>query len=85
MSKQSKTGLTGSPEKARGGVHPVDCLDGLRDCQETAAMLAGLLEASGKHPHSELLKPEMVSRAGTVLLAEMEQADYWLDKLEDAR
>jgi hypothetical protein len=85
MSKTSKAGLTGSRKKTRGGVHPVDCLDGLRDCLATAAMLAGLLEAGGKHPHAEMLPPEIVSRAGTVLLAEMEQAEYWLDKLEEAR
>jgi hypothetical protein len=85
MSKQSQTGLTGSRKKTRGGVDSVDSLDGLRDCLATAAMLAGLLEASGKHPHSELLQPEIVSRAGTVLVAEMEQAEYWLDQLEAAR
>jgi hypothetical protein len=62
----------------------VDCLDGLQDCFETVTTLAGLLEAIGKNPRSELVKPELVSHAGAMILAEMERAQAWLDKLDES-
>jgi hypothetical protein len=85
MSKQSQTGLTGSRKKTRGGVAPVDCLDGLRDCLENIGTLAGLLEAAGRHSNAEFLKPDMVSRTGKLILAETAKAEAWLEQLEAAR
>jgi hypothetical protein len=72
-------------EPPKPAASKVDCLDGLQDCFETVTTLAGLLEAIGKNPRSELVKPELVSHAGAMLLAEMEKAQAWLDKLEAAQ
>ena len=79
---------TSNKPKSAGGqssAEPVECLDGLRDCLETIEALAGLLEAAGQYPHKEPLKPEMVSHAGKLILAEVAKANAWLDKLEEAR
>jgi hypothetical protein len=51
MSKQSKTGLTGSRKKARRRkrtVKVVDALDGLEACYHKLAALAGLMDACGE-------------------------------------
>jgi hypothetical protein len=61
----------------------VECRDRLHECIETVTTLAGLLEASGKHPRAELLEPAMVSRAGALILAETKKAGEWLDKLDN--
>jgi hypothetical protein len=61
----------------------VDCLDGLQDCLETLAALAGLLEASGRQ--DDRLEPSMVGHTGKLILAEVAKADEWLDKLEKAQ
>jgi hypothetical protein len=87
MSKTSQTGLTASKKKRRRKASEtrVECLDRLRDCLETIGVLAGLLEATGQHPHAELLEPGMVSHTGKLILAEVAKAEAWLDKLEEAR
>jgi len=85
MSKHSTSRLTASKKKRRrDAATRVDCLDGLRDCLETIATLAGLLEAAGQHPHAEFLEPGMVSHTGRLILAEVAKAIEWLDKLEEA-
>lgn len=53
MSKQSKTGLTGSRKKARRRkatrtVKVVEALDGLEACYHKLAALAGLMDACGE-------------------------------------
>jgi hypothetical protein len=72
-----KTATTKKPSR-------VGCIDGLQDCFENLTTLAELLEACGENPRSELVKPELVSHAGAMILAEMEKAQAWLDKLEEA-
>jgi hypothetical protein len=84
MSKQSTSRLTASRKNRRQPAPPtVDCLDGLFDRLETIGTLAGLLEAAGGNPQVELVKPELVSRAGVMILAEVEKAREWLDQLEE--
>jgi hypothetical protein len=80
-----KTSTKPKPAGGRQTVSRVDCIDGLQDCLETIGALAGLLEAAGQYPHKEPLKPEMVSHAGKLILAEVAKANAWLDKLEEAR
>jgi len=70
-------------ETPKPAVSQVDCLDGLRDCLETVRALGNLLEASGRHPQAEMLKPEVASRVGYLIVNEMEKAGQWLDGLDE--
>ena len=63
----------------------VECVDGLEECILTARTLAGLLDASGDHPRTEGLAPEMVSRAGYLIWVEMNKAEALLEQLGEAQ
>jgi len=77
------------PETSKPAVSKVDCLDGLQDCLTTLETLAALLEAAGTCTDARALNVETMVRAightGTLMLAEVEKAQAWLTKLEEAK
>ncbi len=69
MSKQSQTGLTGSRKIRRlAKSRRLDALDEISTRCKRAIALAGLLEASGKHPQAE---PLAVTEVGFLILMEV--------------
>jgi hypothetical protein len=72
MSKQSQTGLTGSRKiRRQAESHRLDALDEISTRCKRAIALAGLLEASGKHPQAEPLAAAMVTEVGFLILVEV--------------
>jgi hypothetical protein len=64
---------------------PMECLDGLRECFRTVTALASLLEASGAGPQVEMLRADVVSHTGGLILVEMEKTGALLKQLESLR
>jgi hypothetical protein len=72
MSKQSQTGLTGSRKIRRlAESRRLNALDEMSARCKRAITLAGLLEASGKHPQAEPLAAAMVTEVGFLILVEV--------------
>ena len=77
------------PETPQPTATRVECLDELQDCLETLLTLTALLEAAGTCTDARALNIETmvraIGRAGTLMLAEVEKAQAWLEKLEEAK
>ena len=80
MSKSSETDLTPSRKIRRRRLrqdrrlaksHRLDALDEISTRCKRAIALAGLLEASGKHPQAEPLAAAMVTEVGFLILVEV--------------
>jgi hypothetical protein len=76
MSKSSETDLTPSRKNRRqdrrlAKSRRLDALDEMNVRCKRAIALAGLLEASGKHPQAEPLAAAMVTEVGFLILVEV--------------
>ena len=80
MSKTSSSRLTPSRKNRRQPASTpelFDILDDMHDCCQTIATVAALLEASD----DEILRPQAVSDAGTLLLRELVALRALLEKV----
>jgi hypothetical protein len=82
QSHSSKTNLTASKKKrrrtTRRTVKAIEALNGLADCHEKLAALAGLMEACG-----EMMEAGQVNITGTLIAEQVRRLDELKDTLDE--